>query len=141
MEVSGLDSRIGRAFYGPFSRLTGVQKHAERPLLEGMDAVVLSGTGSGKTAAVLAPLVQRHVLTCRSDAQAAIVYVIPTKALGNDIVRRVGPPLEALGISVGLRHGDAPRPDQALRANVVVITPESLDVVRRPAQPARQKPE
>ena len=39
------------------------------------------------------------------------------------------PPLEALGISVGLRHGDAPRATQAHRAEVAVITPESLDVL------------
>ncbi len=129
METDSLDSRIGKAFYGSFIRLTSAQAHAEQPLLEGLDAVVLSGAGSGKTAAVLAPLVQRHLLACRGSAQAAIVYVVPTKALGNDVVRRVGQPLEALGISVGLRHGDAPRAAQAHRAKVVVITPESLDVL------------
>ena len=129
METTSLDSRIGRAFYGSFSRLTAVQRYAERPLLEGSDAVVLSGTGSGKTAAVLAPLVHRHLLTRRENVQAVIVYVVPTKALGNDVLRRIGPPLETLGISVGLRHGDAPRAAQAHRAGVVIITPESLDVL------------
>ena len=59
LETSGLDIRIGRAFYGSFDRLTEVQARAERPLLEGQDAMVLSGTGSGKTEAALAPLVQR----------------------------------------------------------------------------------
>jgi ATP-dependent Lhr-like helicase len=107
----------------------GVQAHAEQPLLEGLDAVVLSGTGSGKTTAVLAPLVQKHLLAHHGSLQAAIVYVVPTKALGNDVVRRIGPPLEALGISVGLRHGDAPDKAKAHRAEVVVITPESLDVL------------
>ena len=129
MVSTHLDTRIGRAFFGSFSRLTAVQTHAEGPLLEGLDAVVLSGTGSGKTAAVLAPLVQRHLLTPQGDVQGAIIYVVPTKALGNDVVRRIGPPLEALGFSVGLRHGDAPRPAHAHRADVAVITPESLDVL------------
>lgn len=129
MEASGLDSRIGKAFYGSFIHLTSAQAHAEQPLLEGLDVIVLSGTASGKTAAVLAPLVQRHLLTCHESVQAAIVYVVPTKALGNDVVRRIEPPLETLGISVGLRHGDAPRAAQAHRAEVLVITPESLDVL------------
>ena len=129
METTSLNSRVGTAFYGSFNQLTSVQRDAEKPLLEGLDAIVLSGTGSGKTAAVLAPLVQRYLLVRRHDSRAAIIYVVPTKALGNDVVRRIGQPLEVLGISVGLRHGDAPRRAQAHRADVAVITPESLDVL------------
>ena len=129
MKTNSLDIQVGRAFYGAFSRLTSVQSRAERPLLEGLDAVVISGTGSGKTEAVLAPLVQRHLLARRVRIQAAIVYVVPTKALGNDVLRRIEPPLETLGLSVGLRHGDAPSATQAHRAEVIVITPESLDVL------------
>ena len=129
METSSLDIRIGKAFYGSFSRLTGVQSRAEQPLLTGLDAMILSGTGSGKTEAALAPLVQNYLLSRRANIQAAIVYVVPTKALGSDVVRRIRAPLEILGISVGLRHGDAPRAAQAHRAEVVVITPESLDVL------------
>ena len=60
-----------------------------------------------------------------------VVYVVPTRALGNDVLRRVAPPLEALGIAVGLRHGDAPRKKQAHRAAVTIITPESLDAFKR----------
>ena len=97
--------------------------------MEGRDAVVISGTGSGKTEAVLAPLVQRHLLARRAHVQATIVYVVPTKALGNDLLRRIELPLETLGLSVGLRHGDAPRAAQAHRAEVIIITPESLDVL------------
>lgn len=129
METSRLDTRIGKAFYGLFSRLTDVQARAERPLLDGQDAVILSGTGSGKTEAVMAPLVQRHLPAYRAGVRVAIVYVVPTKALGNDVLRRIGPPLETLGISVGLRHGDALRAAQAHRAEVIIITPESLDVL------------
>ena len=129
MDECKLDSRVGRAFYGPFRRLTTVQQFAEQPLLGGLDVIILSGTGSGKTAAVLAPLVQRHLLTGPKDDQATIVYVVPTKALGNDVVKRISAPIEALGFSVGLRHGDAPAPRHAHRADIAVITPESLDVL------------
>ena len=91
--------------------------------------MILSGTGSGKTEAALAPLVQRHFLPHRESVQTAVVYVVPTKALGNDVLRRVRLPLETLGITVGLRHGDAPRVAHLHRAQVVIITPESLDVL------------
>ena len=127
--MSSLDSRVGKAFFGSYSQLTAIQRHAETPLLGGLDSVVLSGTGSGKTAAVLAPLVNRYLWTLRGDRETSIIYVVPTKALGNDVVRRIGPPLERLGISVGLRHGDAPRRMDVHRACVTVITPESLDVL------------
>ena len=129
MEDVSLDARVGRAFYGSFPYLTAVQQRAEQPLLKGSEVVVLSGTGSGKTAGVLAPLIQRHLLLPRKENQAAIVYIVPTKALGNDIVRRITPPLLALGLSVGLRHGDAPHSRHAHRADLIVITPESLDVL------------
>ncbi len=129
MSECKLESRVGTAFYGPFRRLTAVQQLAEQPLLSGLDVIVLSGTGSGKTAAVLAPLVQRHLLTGRKSDQVTIVYVVPTKALGNDVVKRISAPMETLGFSVGLRHGDAPAPRHAHRADIAVITPESLDVL------------
>lgn len=129
MNTENLDIRVAKAFYGSFNQLTSVQKHAERPLLEGADAVVLSGTGSGKTVAVLAPLVQRYLLPRRRGAQPVIVYIVPTKALGNDVALRISQPLKALGISVGLRHGDAPRAKRAHLAKIVIITPESLDVL------------
>ena len=106
-----------------------MQQLAEQPLLGGLDVIVLSGTGSGKTTAVLAPLVQRHLLSNPKDDQVAIVYVVPTKALGNDVVKRISVPIETLGFSVGLRHGDAPAPRHAHQANIAVITPESLDVL------------
>ena len=129
MDDCKLDSRVGIAFYGSFPRLTAVQQLAEQPLLGGLDVIVLSGTGSGKTAAVLAPLAQRHLLSSSKDDEVTIVYVVPTKALGNDVVKRISAPIETLGFSVGLRHGDAPAPRHAHRADVVVITPESLDVL------------
>lgn len=129
MEASDLEFRVGTAFYGSYASLTASQVGAEKPLLQGSDAIIISGTGSGKTSAVLAPLIQRHLLNSRSNVEAGIVYVVPTKALGNDVVRRIGPPLEALQISVGLRHGDAPRAASAHQSEVVVTTPESLDVL------------
>ena len=125
----GLDSRVGKAFYGSFGELTEVQLNAEKPLLEGFDAVILSGTGSGKTAAVMAPLVNKYLLTRSADNQSTIVYIVPTKALANDVVRRLKPPLNILKISLILRHGDAKDRVHTDKSQVVVTTPESLDVL------------
>lgn len=124
-----LDSRVGKAFYGSFGELTEVQKHAEKPLLEGFDAVILSGTGSGKTAAVMAPLANRYLMNRSTDNASTIVYIVPTKALANDVERRLSPPLVVLRISLILRHGDVKNRVNSNKAQVIVTTPESLDVL------------
>jgi Lhr-like helicase len=54
-----LSPEVGRAFYGAFRRLRQAQRDAIGPILRGSDVLVLAGTGSGKTEAVAAPLVQR----------------------------------------------------------------------------------
>jgi len=86
-----LDLEVGRAFYGQFAALQPAQRAAIEPLLAGRDVLVLSGTGTGKTEAVIAPCLQRN----RQLADAAIgpflLYVTPTRALANDLLRRLGP--------------------------------------------------
>ena len=51
-----LSRRVETAFYGNFSKLHPAQESAVAPVLSGHDAVVLAGTGSGKTEAMAAPI-------------------------------------------------------------------------------------
>src|SRR5262245_60900968 len=99
-----LTAEVGRAFYGGFTTLRPAQRDAVEPVLAGADVLVPAGTGSGKTEAVLAPLVQRWLPAMRTEAGCTIVYLAPTRALANDILRRIEPPLGALGLRVGVRH-------------------------------------
>jgi ATP-dependent Lhr-like helicase len=52
-----LDQRVNSAFYGRFPTLRKMQEAAIEPLLSGRNVILTSGTGSGKTEAVMAPLV------------------------------------------------------------------------------------
>jgi len=113
-----------RAFYGAFTHLHPVQRQVIAPLLEGRDLVLQSATGTGKTEAVLAPCIERVI---RSRRAAAVVYVVPTRALALDLERRLGPVCERLRLGLAVRTGDLKRAGGG-RPDLLLTTPESLDV-------------
>jgi ATP-dependent Lhr-like helicase len=80
---------------------------------------------SGKTEAVLAPLCER-LLADRGGAPG-IVYIVPTRALANDLELRVSSPCGAMGLRLVVRTGDRPADIAGAEADVLVTTPESLD--------------
>jgi superfamily II DNA/RNA helicase len=115
-----------RAFYGAFAELRPFQREVIQPILQGQDLILRAATGSGKTEAVLAPSLERLL---SSNGAAAILYVVPTRALAQDLRRRLEPILhERLGLRLGVRTGDVKRLP-AGRADVLLTTPESLDVM------------
>src|SRR5438876_1116392 len=100
-ERPGLSRSIGNAFYGNFRRLHAIQESAIRPVLMGCDTVVISRTASGKTEAVLAPLVEKYLPQLRQEEGTVLLYVCPTRALANDLLKRLHHVLESLGILIG----------------------------------------
>jgi len=115
-----------RAFYGGFVTLYPFQREVIRPILQGQDVILQAATGSGKTEAVLAPCLERMIGSGRSEA---ILYVVPTRALAQDLRRRLEPILhERLELRLGIRTGDVKRLP-AGHADVLLTTPESLDVM------------
>jgi ATP-dependent Lhr-like helicase len=129
MAATGLARDVGRAFYGQFLELRPAQREAIEPVVAGRDVLVLAGTGSGKTEAVLAPLVQRWFAEMRRGTGCTIAYVTPTRALANDLLRRIEPPIAYLGLTVGVRHGERNDLVRAQKPNLLITTPESLDVL------------
>lgn len=129
MDSSALALDVGRAFYGNFRQLRPAQRDAVAPVLAGQDVLILAGTGSGKTEAVLAPLVQRWIPAMRKENGCIVIYVTPTRALANDLVRRLEPPLNMLGLIVGVRHGERNDLTRSQKPHLLVTTPESLDVL------------
>jgi ATP-dependent helicase Lhr and Lhr-like helicase len=100
-----------------------VQLEAAAPLLDGRDVFIGSATASGKTIAYTAPLAELH---CRGgDEPARVVVVSPTRALVNDLARRLGERLAGVGIEVGRWTGD--HHDGGRLHGITVMTPEGLD--------------
>lgn len=58
-----------------------------------------------------------------------MLYVCPTKALINDLARRLTPPLERLGLRLAVRHGDKNQLDTQQVDHVVITTPESFAIL------------
>ncbi len=121
--------QVGQAFFGNFSTLRPVQEAAIHSLCAGRNAIISAGTGSGKTEAAVAPLVSRFFGRALQEDVTVLIYICPTKALINDVARRLRPPLYRLGLRLAVRHGDRNELVGSRAAHVVVTTPESLGIL------------
>lgn len=121
---------VWRPFFGSYGRLTPTQLEAIPHVLDGAQVVLMAPTASGKTEAIAGPVAQRH----RNEGWGglAVIYVVPTRALANDTLIRVGGPIGDMGFRIDLKHGDRPYLPDSL--DWLITTPESLDSVlaRRP---------
>jgi len=124
-EIKKLLKRAYGPFFGSFGRLTHIQSALIPPLVKGKNAVGVSPAASGKTEAALGPIAER-VLTI-GVKPLSILYVAPTRALINDIEKRIREPLASLGLSLSVRTGDRPELRTTRPENVLLTTPESLD--------------
>lgn len=112
-------------FFTRFGRLTPVQVETIPKILDGANVVVASPTASGKTEAVVAPVAERFA--AEGWRGLAILYIVPTRALANDTLERIEGPLEDMGITAALKHGDKPSLPRGQLPNCLITTPESLD--------------
>ena len=141
------------AFFARFPHLRDVQRAAIPPILKGASVLVQAPTASGKTEALMAPILERFIKhrtrkpkPVPKSTQAAkghkdvgtgpaILLVAPTKALCNDLFRRLKQPVSNVGLELALRTGDNPNYKVTNPPHIVITTPESLDslIARKPA--------
>ncbi|MBO4350698.1 MAG: DEAD/DEAH box helicase [Proteobacteria bacterium] len=148
------------AFFARFPHLRDVQKASILPILRGESIIVNAPTASGKTEAIVAPVIERYLKNrIRNQVSAtqadkplksskkgkaghvdigvgpAILMVAPTKALCNDLYRRLAKPVQNVGLEIAVRTGDAPSFNVEKPPAFVITTPESLDslIARKPA--------
>jgi ATP-dependent Lhr-like helicase len=129
MSTGLLHPRVATAFYGRFTQLRPIQAAAIEPLVNGENVVLSSSTGSGKTEAVAAPLVSRYWEDAAQSGALFLIYIAPTKALVNDLEKRLCPPMQFMGLRVGVRHGDRDDLVAGSKPAILITTPESLDVL------------
>ncbi len=132
-ELRRLLSRTWGTFFGRFDRLTPIQEQGMAPILAGQDALLVAPTASGKTEAYVAPLVER--LLGGGRAPFSLLIVSPTRALANDLHRRLAVRMDAVGVDFGRHTGEHKDRAAGRVPEVVIATPEALDALlaRRPA--------
>jgi ATP-dependent helicase Lhr and Lhr-like helicase len=135
-KIQLLNQQVAIAFYGRFPTLRDVQEATIEPLINGRNVVISSGTGSGKTEAVVAPLMSRYWRFVSKSNSLLLLYIAPTKALVNDLEKRLQPPLGMLGLKIGVRHGDRDDLIGGSIPTLLITTPESLDVMLFRKDPA-----
>jgi len=105
---------------------TPIQAQAIDLIHDGRDAVLVSATASGKTEAAMIPITAKLLA---SRGQSLAIYLGPTRALLNDVYRRLYPSLSRLRLAARIRHGDRHLPRSTTEIDVLFTTPESLDVM------------
>lgn len=115
--------------FGPwFTRFEGLREIQERgipPILSGQDTLLASATASGKTEAFAAPAAEMVIAAGRPSA--AVLIVSPTRALANDLRRRLEGPMALVNVGFGRYTGEHKETLDGRLPSVLVTTPEALD--------------
>ncbi|MEZ4594804.1 MAG: DEAD/DEAH box helicase [Chloroflexota bacterium] len=126
LEVKDRIPRTWPLFFARHGRFTPIQQQAIPPILDGHDTLVIAATASGKTEAVLAPLLERNWKNLQSPiSNLTILYICPTRALVRDLYERLQPILDDTGITIGMKTGDVALARQM--PAILLTTPESTD--------------
>ncbi|HMA36151.1 MAG TPA: DEAD/DEAH box helicase [Chloroflexia bacterium] len=128
-ELKAALPRTWGAFFRRHGNFTAAQLAAIPPLLAGDTVLLVAPTASGKTEAALAPLIERHLPPDRPPHCLTILYLLPTRALINDIWTRLAAPLEMLRITYAMKTHDLTTFDPKRPADLLLTTPESLDAL------------
>ncbi|MCK5259394.1 MAG: DEAD/DEAH box helicase, partial [Thermoplasmatales archaeon] len=129
-EIKKQLTRTWIPFFSRFGKFTLIQELTIPYILNRENVVVISPAASGKTEAVIAPLIENLIEKDNFNADSAslkILYISPTRALVNDLYRRLVDPITYCGVSLGRKTGDRPGLDYEKLPNVLLTTPESFD--------------
>jgi len=112
---------VARNLIAGFSTFTPVQRQTIPLILDRKSVFLIAPTASGKTEAALSPILELRSRE-RWRGRPSILYVVPTRALVNDIHRRLNPLLNEF-LVVGRRTGEYREPN----SDILITTPESFD--------------
>lgn len=124
-----------------WSGLTQAQEQALRPLAQGGHVLLMAPTGHGKTEAALLPVISRLLderdrLTHDGKPWPPgfkALYITPLRALNRDLMQRLRSWGEALGLRIGVRHGDTSQAERARQSrsppDLLITTPETVQLL------------
>ncbi len=112
-------------FFSRFGKLTQVQEQTIPAIIADQDVLVVSPSASGKTEAVIAPLIEKTLSF--GENRFVLIYISPTRALVNDLYRRLIDPVSYLGLKIDRKTGDYPTINEKDLPFILLTTPESFD--------------
>lgn len=132
LAIRRLLKRTWKHFFRPFGRLLPVQVKAIPLILSGDNVIIQSPSASGKTEAVIAPIIES--LLQRKFNSPALIYICPTRALVYDLYERLVQQVSDLELTLSIRTGERRQFKPSNPQDILLTTPESLDsmVCRNP---------
>lgn len=122
--VAALGS-VGEVFFRSFETLRPSQRAAIDPVFSGRNILLACPTASGKTEALIAPLIAAILKRSSAAVGTRFLTVAPTRALVNDLHARLEPKLEELGLGCGRQTSD--HRVGGTWPFLLITTPESFD--------------
>lgn len=123
--IRHLLKKTWKYFFRPFGRLLPVQLQAIPLIISGDNVIIQSPTASGKTEAVIAPLIER-LLQSKFNAPV-LIYICPTRALIYDLYERLVQQVSDLKLTLAIRTGERRQFRPSNPQDILLTTPESLD--------------
>ncbi len=125
MEIKQELKRTWGPFFSRFGCFTQIQEITIPYILNKENVVVISPAATGKTEAVIAPIIENLL---KGELKGLkVLYITPTRALVNDLFRRLEEPITSLNLTIGRKTGDHPVIEKKHLPNVLLTTPESFD--------------
>ncbi len=127
-ELKRLLPKSWHAFLARFGTPTPIQLAGIPAIMKGRGVLLISPTASGKTETYTAPMAEM-IQSLDGPRHLSGWIISPTRALVNDLARRLKAPLGAMGLRVGRRTGEHREISVSNPPHLVVTTPESLDSI------------
>ncbi|MBI4174871.1 MAG: DEAD/DEAH box helicase [Candidatus Aenigmarchaeota archaeon] len=114
-----------------FIEPTPPQKLGVPEIMKGGNTLIIAGTGSGKTEAVMLGLFDKMYL--EKPKPISLLYVTPLKSLNRDLLSRLFWWADKLDLEIAVRHGDTSPQERASQREApphcLITTPESLQAI------------
>lgn len=114
-------------FFTRHGNFTETQRQAIPSILAGQDTLLVAATASGKTEAVIAPVVERLWHSLSTGNSLSLLYICPMRALVRDLYGRLATAFADTSIEVAMKTGDTGALRQNKPPNILITTPESAD--------------